>query len=76
MFGLPDIKSLLLWLIGEDAPVEAALGPTEAMLMAIGMFMIAGGYLFIMAWREKIKRDERTRRLIADERVISKFRRM
>ena len=73
---MSQVVEMLRWLLGENAPVDAVLDPTDALTLAIAVFVLAGGILFAITWRDKVKRDARTRKLIEDERTIYRMRRM
>ena len=76
MSQLPDFWSILRWLVSEDTGAPVVLSPTEVMELTLAVFALIGVALFIVAWRNKIRRDERTRQMTEYERTVSRMRRM
>ena len=76
MSQMPDVRSMLQWLLGENAAGTQLLNPNDALNLAMTLLALAGALLFMVAWRDKLRRDERTRKLSEDERTHSRMRRM
>ena len=76
MWDWLDIREVVRWLVGEDAPTEALLSPTQSLLFAMGVLVLVSAFLILISWRDTSRREARTRKLKADEIDNYRWRRI